>query len=271
MSRANPPPEPVEPPAGVRGHPAEANAVSFYDIAEMLAAQAEQTRPLRRFLYRKAGLSRRRNVLDAGCGTGVITAEIASLTGGKVRGIDCDKAMLAGAESAGPGIEFERADVRALPFEDGSFDLVTFHFFLMWVSEPEAAMAEMVRVLAPGGALVACAEPDYGGRVEYPENPEFSLTMDAALVMQGADPCMGRRLGELFRSAGLPGELGVSATLWEAERLAADFDARRRVFERDLRMILDSEQAAAALDLERAQRDSGKMLMVPLFWALGKK
>lgn len=256
MSRANLPPEPER---------------ASGEIDDYLEWQAERTRPLRRFLYRKAGLRGRRSVLDAGCGTGLITDEIASGTNGRVCGIDIDEAMVRGASAARVGIEFTRADVRSLPFEDARFDLVVSHFLLMWVMEPGRALAEMARVLEPGGVVLACAEPDYGGRIEYPENPLFSGAVAEALAAGGADPYLGRRLGELFRAAGLKVETGVSATLLEGGELARGFAVQRAVCGRELEAVLDAAQVQAALEIEGSQAQAGKMVMVPLFWALGRK
>src|SRR4051812_42874269 len=61
--------------------------------------------------------------------------------------------MLAVARAAHPGIEFQEADVAALPFPDGSFDAVVCNFGLGHFPRPEAAVAECMRVLAPSGTL----------------------------------------------------------------------------------------------------------------------
>ena len=55
----------------------------------------------------------------------------------------------------------------------------------------------MVRVTRPGGAVIVAAEPDYGGRIDYPDLPlrEWQLQ---ALAGEGADPRLGRRLRALF-------------------------------------------------------------------------
>ena len=241
------------------------------ETSEFFAAQAEWTAPMRRHLYRKAVLRRKSAVLDAGCGTGEVTAEIAGLTGGSVTGVDSEARFVEYASGQHPGIEFTCADCEDLPFDDGTFDLVTFHFLLMWVSKPALVVKEMTRVLEPGGILLACAEPDYGGRVEYPENPGFTSALDSSLAGKGADIRIGRRLGVLFREAGLGVEVGVSATVWDGELLKRRFEGKRGRFQRDLEMVLEKDEAERVLGEESSQVKAGKMLMVPLFWALGFK
>jgi SAM-dependent methyltransferase len=61
-----------------------------------------------------------------------------------------------------------QADRHTLPFQP-VFDVTFCHFLLLWVSNPEKVVAEMGRVTRPGGS-VRLAEPDYGGRIDYPES-----------------------------------------------------------------------------------------------------
>ena len=247
---------------------------TFKDAREAgryFAGQAAWTAPLRRYLYRKSGLRLKRSVLDAGCGTGEVTAEIAELTGGTVTGVDADADLVGYASAAHPGIRFVEAECASMPFEGASFDLVTCHFFIMWLREPAACLGEMARVLEPGGVLLACAEPDYGGLVEYPEHREFWRAIEESLRLEGADPRAGRKLAELLRGAGLGVQVGVSATVWDGELLASEWDARRGVFEGDLEAVLGRERAREVLAEELEQARAGKIVVVPLFWALGIK
>lgn len=238
---------------------------------EFYARQASRTEPIRRHLYRKVGLRRRSAVLDAGCGTGVVTAQIAELTDGKVTGVDADEESLVLARRLHPGIEFIRADCSDLPYPDDEFDVVTTHFLFMWLSEPASSLEEMGRVLKTGGTVLACAEPDYGGRVEYPENLEFSSLLDESLRRQGADPRVGRRLGALFREAGLSVDTGVDATIWDGELLRDEFAAMHEVYLRDIEPVSGRDEAERVLAVEAEQVRRGKMLMIPIFWAVGRK
>ena len=94
-----------------------------------------------------------RSVLDVACGTGVVAREAARRTRARVVGIDVNPGMLAVARRVEPGIEWLEADAVALPFADGSFDTVLCQASLMFVPEPERALGEMARVVAPGGTV----------------------------------------------------------------------------------------------------------------------
>jgi demethylmenaquinone methyltransferase / 2-methoxy-6-polyprenyl-1,4-benzoquinol methylase len=91
-------------------------------------------------------------VLDACCGTGDL-AIAARGRGADVVGVDFSERMLERAARKEPQVEWVRADVLALPFEDSSFDAVTVGFGVRNVEDLEAGMRELRRVLRPGGRL----------------------------------------------------------------------------------------------------------------------
>lgn len=98
------------------------------------------------------------SLLDAACGPG--TVALAALPrvrpGGSVRGVDFSGAMVARARAHGdgePGLDFAEMDIERLALPDASFDAATFAFGLMHVPDPDAALAELRRVLKPGGRL----------------------------------------------------------------------------------------------------------------------
>jgi len=92
-------------------------------------------------------------VLDVACGTGVLAREAAARAGqsGRVVGLDPHAGMLAVAKSASPVIDWELGTAEALPFPDCSFDAVVCQFGLMFFTDRDKAVHEMLRVLAPGG------------------------------------------------------------------------------------------------------------------------
>jgi SAM-dependent methyltransferase len=101
-----------------------------------------------------AQLARDRRVLDAACGEGYGTAMLAAAGAKAAVGVDIDEAMVEHAREK-YGLEFERADVSGLPFEDGSFDLVVSFETLEHVPDAARTIAELRRVLADGGLLIA--------------------------------------------------------------------------------------------------------------------
>jgi len=108
-------------------------------------------------VFRLAGPLAGRRVLDVGCGDGA-WALAAARQGAHVVGVDASPAMLAAARAraheAGLDARFQQADAAALPFGDGSFDVVLAITVLCFVPGAGAALREMARVLAPGGRLV---------------------------------------------------------------------------------------------------------------------
>jgi ubiquinone/menaquinone biosynthesis C-methylase UbiE len=97
------------------------------------------------------------DALDAGCGTGFLTFELAA-RGHHVTGVDFAPAMLAEARrkaaARGVSVRFEEADAEQLPFGPGSFDLAISRHLLWTLAHPEAAIDEWIRVLRPGGRLI---------------------------------------------------------------------------------------------------------------------
>lgn len=117
----------------------------------------------RRAAVRAAGVRPGDEVLDVACGTGDLTQAFAALSpAARVIGVDFTEPMLELARvkrrrlepGVSPRIEYRWADAQALPFEAGSFDVVSIAFGLRNVQSPEAALGEFARVLRPGGRLV---------------------------------------------------------------------------------------------------------------------
>jgi ubiquinone/menaquinone biosynthesis C-methylase UbiE len=100
-------------------------------------------------------------VLDVATGPGYVAGQAAK-RGASVIGVDVAEAMLALARRLYPGLDFRKADAHALPFDDAYFDAVLGNFVILHLGRPEHAVAEFVRVLAPGGklALTAWDRPD---------------------------------------------------------------------------------------------------------------
>jgi SAM-dependent methyltransferase len=234
--------------------------------------QAGWTRAVRNQLYRRVNLLRAERVLDVGCGTGVITEEMAARCKGQVIGVDVDAAMIAFAQDSGGRAEYRVSDAHQLDFPDGHCDVVACHFLLMWVSNPALAVREMVRVTRPGGAVLACAEPDYGGRIDYPEELPLARWQAEALRREGADPFMGRKLPALFTQAGLSANVGVIPSLWDDEALRAEFEAEWALMERTLAGMVSEDELRHYRQIDwQAIEDSQRLIFVPIFYAVSRK
>jgi SAM-dependent methyltransferase len=91
-------------------------------------------------------------LLDLGCGPGTITAAAAG-RGAQVTGVDLAEGMLALGRERHPQLELVTGDAEDLPFADATFHAVVGGFVLNHLPDPEAALAEVARVLAPGGRV----------------------------------------------------------------------------------------------------------------------
>ncbi len=164
--------------------------------------QAGWTRDLRRYLFEKAGLSLAQRVLEVGCGTGAILADI---TGPATSfGLDLDARRLKEARQHAVETRLICGDALRLPFPSGSFDITCCHYLLLWVVDPLQALREMKRVTRTGGSVLALAEPDHSARVDEPSALALLGRLQTeALRRLGADTSLGGRLGGLFQQAGI--------------------------------------------------------------------
>jgi demethylmenaquinone methyltransferase / 2-methoxy-6-polyprenyl-1,4-benzoquinol methylase len=119
-------------------------------------------------------------VLDACCGTGDL-AIAAERAGGRVTGLDFSEQMLVRARGKSDSVQWVLGDVTALPFDDASFDVVTVGFGIRNVPDLEAGLAELARVVRPGGR-VACLEIT---RPEGMLKPFFRLWFDGLVPLAG--------------------------------------------------------------------------------------
>ena len=93
------------------------------------------------------------SVLDVATGTGLV-AERLLAQGHRVTGLDQSPDMLAVARSRfGDRVELVEASATAIPFADASFDHLTFTYLLRYVDDPAATLAELARVVRPGGTV----------------------------------------------------------------------------------------------------------------------
>jgi demethylmenaquinone methyltransferase/2-methoxy-6-polyprenyl-1,4-benzoquinol methylase len=98
-------------------------------------------------------------VVDVACGTAAVSIELVRRYGCRVVGVDQSAEMLAAGQArvdaAGLGerIELQAGRAEHLPFEDATFDAMTFTYLLRYVDDPAATMKELARVVRPGGRI----------------------------------------------------------------------------------------------------------------------
>lgn len=172
-------------------------------------------------LLQAAELQAGERVLDVACGTGLIARQAAEQVGatGAVTGVDITPEMLAVASAEPSPIDWRLGDAAALPLDDEAFDVVLCQLGLMFMDDRPAAVAEMHRVLVPGGRLVVST----GGAIQ----PVFEL-LDQVLV-DHIDPQLGRFVQSVFA-------LRDPETLTGLARTAGFRDVEVTVHEVDLRL-----------------------------------
>lgn len=183
----------------------------------------EATRRLRAWERDHLHLEPGQRLLDVGCGLGDAALALASDLGthGEVVGIDASAAMIVGANararSATCRTRFAVGDAQALAEPDGSFDVVRSERTLQWLTDPKAAVAEMVRVSRAGG-LVSLIDTDWSTfSIDVGDDDLARRIRDAMRTERHRPSNIGGRLADLVREAGLQLVDRTSATqTWDA-------------------------------------------------------
>jgi SAM-dependent methyltransferase len=143
--------------------------------------------------------------LDVGCGPGALTGALVARVGaGSVAAVDPSASFVAAVRERHPDVEVAEAAAEALPFPDGTFDVVLAQLVVHFMTDPVAGLREMGRVARDGGAVAACVW-DHGGdrgpltafwRAVRAFDPGARDESDLAGARKG-------HLAELFAAAGL--------------------------------------------------------------------
>jgi len=247
---------------------------SMIDWHERFRQQATWTKDVRDYLFQRYGLNPYSLVIEIGSGTGAIIEDLLDQNV-KLFGLDINETYLYQAALNTSEASYSRGDAHFLPFSNNSFDLVLCHFLLMWVENPIGVLREMARITKSGGNVVAFAEPDYGGRIDFPEELEMMGHIQThSLELQGADPLIGRKLTSMFHQVGLTNiEAGIIGSQWTDDNDWKSWEGEMSVFESD---YLVTSNASKITDLERlkildksARQIGDRVLFVPTFYARG--
>ena len=235
--------------------------------------QATWTQDLRRYLYQRAGLDNARRVLEVGCGTGVILAELFQRARAKVVGLDLDPERLKLSVQHAPNTRLVQADGLRLPFVDSSFDMAVCHFLLLWVKDPLQIVREMSRVTREGGSVLAMAEPDYAGRIDYPGTLSLiGKWQQQSLKDQGVDTLIGRKLKGIFHQAGIKDvEAGILGAQWPKTPSREEIDQEWDMLRADLGNTFPKEAVENIHSQDINSWECGeRILFVPTFYAWGR-
>ena len=158
-------------------------------------------------------------LLDFGCGSGDISVGLArAVAPGEMHGVDLQEAQIELARSLAvstgtDNATFHVGDVTALPFPDGFFDVAHCHTVLMYVPDTQAALAEVKRVLKPGG-LIACREMICESSFVHPDMGIMKTAWNALedlLSFDDGHPQMGKEMKTHIMEAGFT-NIRVSAS-----------------------------------------------------------
>jgi SAM-dependent methyltransferase len=250
--------------AGVSGGHGERVREQFTAQVERFArsAHVNAEEPLRRFL----ALARPRpedRALDVACGPGLLAKAVAPLVRDFL-GVDLTHAMLVKARALAPRARFVVGDALALPLADATRDLVLTRLALHHIPEPARAIAEMARVLAPGGRLaifdLASSEVEEEARYE-----------DVVERLRDPSHAHALAISELVRAAGRAGlelaaldamDFAIDVEDWiaraEQSREAAD-EARR---------LLEAAVGTRRFGGKRVWRDAAHRLFFAARWVM---
>lgn len=169
-------------------------------------------------------------VLEAGCGLGDDAFRMAEriMPGGKVVGVDASAAIIHKARSrdlaARLPVELLVGDIKALPFANHSFARCRVDRVLQHIREPQRAITELVRVLEPGGLLLAY-DNDWGTFAIASEAMETTRAIERHWRDSFANSGIGRALPELFHAAGVS-----EVTVHPGTCVITDFETADKVY-----------------------------------------
>ena len=182
------------------------------------------SQPLAATFADAVGIAAGQRVLDVGCGPGALTAELAARVGAAaVVALDPSPPFVEECRRRNPGVDVHPGAAETLPFPDESFDGALAQLVLHFVSDPEAAAAEMRRVLRPDGVAAACVWDFSGGMTMLREFWRAARAVDPSPPDEGTT----RRFGTAGEIDALFGEAGlrdVSGGSLEVETGYEDFD-----------------------------------------------
>jgi ubiquinone/menaquinone biosynthesis C-methylase UbiE len=217
-------------------------------------------------------------VLDAGCGLGNDVYRMAEWVKphGLVVGFDSSANLIEKARSAPRDcalVAFHVGDLRRLPFEEGSFTRCRIDRVLQHLPEPQVTIAELVRVLKPGGLLLAY-DNDWGTFSVTSQNKQVTRILENAWADSFTNCWIGRELRGYFLEAGLS-----NISVYPSVSVIADFETADKVY--NLRetvrraavagQISESQGLAWLIDLQARTQTGTFAVALTAYTAVGRK
>ncbi|MEV0091388.1 methyltransferase domain-containing protein [Streptomyces sp. NPDC050738] len=259
-----------------------AQNVTTADVDRLAAAldaqdSADGVRRLRAWAHAALDARPGEAAVDIGSGTGTVVRDLAAAVTdkGSALGIEPNPGLRALAErraaEAGSTGRFAAGEASALPLADASVDVVWCERVLQHLSDPEQAVAEIARVLRPGGRAVLL-DTDWATTILHPGDPETVAVLTSATLTAAANPYAGRKLTGQLSAAGLVvDDRGSQALLqdhnsvaWPLIRMLAESAVRRGLIDEKRRDLLYA-------DLTEAAAHGALHMSVTMFGALAHK
>jgi SAM-dependent methyltransferase len=242
------------------------------DLHKRFVEQAAWTRQAQVLFLQSAGLTEKSRVLEVGCGTGALLSSLASINPALYTGVDIQFDLLETAKENSNNFPLSCADGFYLPFPDDCFDTVVCHYFLLWIQNVSGMIKEMRRVTRPGGIIGALAEPDYGSRIDYPDEfSEIGRTQREALIHQGAEPDMGRKLASALARAGCERiSQGILGSYQPQPPSDEQIESEQNLLKADLSTNMDTEPMQSLLQREKLEMaENTRVQFIPTFFCWG--
>jgi ubiquinone/menaquinone biosynthesis C-methylase UbiE len=246
--------------------------LSIQDWDDRFALQANWSRSIRLICQRDFPLAPFSKILEVGSGTGRIISSFLKIPGGSSVGVDLDLKRLQFSGLNNPSVFHAAADGFSLPFPPYTFDQTFCHYLLLWTKDPYQIVMEMKRVTKKGGMVFLFSEPDYGGRIDYPDTFKVMKKVQIeSLLTQGANPFIGRQIPSILHAAGFD-SIQTGMLTWSAEIAngVEEIISEWAVFEEDARKILSPLDLENLKGLDEKFRISGeRVTFVPVFFGWG--
>jgi len=228
--------------------------------------------------YELLALSAGLSVLEVSCGIGDDAFRMAERVapGGRVVGIDVSARMIEEALHRTPEklcAEFLRADARDLPFDDNRFERCRIDRTLQHIRCPEKAIGEMIRVLKPGGLLLAY-DNDWNTFSVSGNDTETTGVIETLWAGSFTNKRIGRRLEQYFTAGGLSDVL-----LYPSVSVITDFELADQIYnlrQSSKRAVESGRLPAAAADrwlsdLQARSESGGFLCSLTAFTVVGRK